>query len=238
MKNMYSISAEYYDEIYIANGKDYPFEVKLAGKYIEEYKQSKGTRLLDVGCGTGIHANLLSKYYQVEGLDIEKRMITVARRNFPHIRFHQGDMVNFKLNRKFDIIASFFSAIGHVKTKPRLQKTIKNLSQHLLPGGVLLIEPWFTPDQWYPGRVNTIFVDKPDVKIIRMSRSLQRGNISLIKCEYLIGTSKGIKRADEVLELGLFTKKEYLDAFRSAGLKVVFDSKGVDGRGIYIGMKT
>ena len=238
MKRMYSFSSGFYDDIYIANGKNYPNEVKLAREFISKYKKSKGKKLLDVGCGTGIHANLLNKYYQVEGLDIEKGMISVARKNFPQIRFHQGDMVNFKLNEKFDIIVSFFSAIGHVKTKPRLQKTIKNLSQHLLPGGVLLIEPWFAPNQWHPGRVYTIIVNKTDLKIVRMSRSLQKGNISLIECEYLIGTSKGITRANEVLELGLFTKKDYLNAFSSAGLKVIHHPKGVDGRGLYIGMKT
>jgi hypothetical protein len=71
-----------------------------------------------------------------------------------------------------------------------------------------------------------------------MSHSSQRGNISIIEFQYLIGTPKGIERDTEILELGLFTKKEYLDAFRSTGLKVVHDPNGLDGRGLYIGMKS
>jgi hypothetical protein len=70
-----------------------------------------------------------------------------------------------------------------------------------------------------------------------MSHSSQRGNISIIKFQYLIGTQKGIERDAELLELGLFTKAEYLEAFRSAGVKVIHDSYGVDGRGLYIGIK-
>ena len=70
-----------------------------------------------------------------------------------------------------------------------------------------------------------------------MSLSSQKGNISIIEFQYLIGTPKGIERDTEFLELGLFTKKEYLDAFRSTGLKVVHDSYGLDGRGLYIGIK-
>jgi len=234
---MCSKSAKYYDDIYASTGKDYPAEAKKTRKFIEKYKRSNGNALLDIGCGTGVHANLLSKQYQVEGLDIDPKMLSVARKKYPQIRFQQGDMVNFKLDRKFDIIVCLFSAVGYVKTKARLQRTIKNMVRHLFPGGVLLVEPWFTPSQWHPGRVFTVRVDKPDLKIVRMSRSSRRGNISIVEFQYLIGTPKGMERDAEFLELGLFTGKEYLDAFRSAGLKVIHDPKGLDGRGLYIGIK-
>jgi len=234
---MVSRSAKYYDDIYASVGKDYPAEAKKVRRFIQKYRQSDGGRLLDVGCGTGVHANLLSKHYQVEGVDIDSQMLAVARRNFPNIRFQQGDMVDLKLKSKFDMIVCLFSAIGYVKTKARLQSAIKSMSQHLLPGGVLLVEPWFTPSQWHPGRVYTTEVIKADTKIVRMSLSLQKGNVSIIEFQYLIGTPKEIERDSEILEMGLFTKKEYLDAFRSTGLKVVHDPEGLDGRGLYIGMK-
>lgn len=234
---MDSKSAKHYDAIYAAVGKDYPAEAKTVRKFIQKYKQSEGDSLLDIGCGTGIHANLLSKHYQVEGLDIDPKMLAVARKNYPEIRFQQGDMVDFKLKKKFDIIVCLFSAVGYVKTKSRLQKTIKSMSQHLLPGGVVLVEPWFTPKQWHPGRSYVTQVNRPDTKIVRMSFSSQKGNISIIEFQYLVGTPKGIERDFEILEMGLFTKKEYLDAFRSAGLQVTHDPIGVYGRGLYIGVK-
>jgi ubiquinone/menaquinone biosynthesis C-methylase UbiE len=234
---MHSNAAKYYDDIYASVGKDYPAEAGILRKFIQKHKQSKGNNLLDVGCGTGVHANLLSKQFQVEGLDLDPKILSVARRNYPEIRFQQGDMVNFKLKRKFDIIVCLFSAIGYVKTRLRLQKAIKNMSQHLVSGGVLMVEPWFTPSQWHPGRTYITQVDKPDAKIVRMSLSSQRGNLSIIEFQYLIGTAKGVEHEVEILELGLFTKKEYFDAFRSAGLNVVHDSIGLDGRGLYIGIK-
>ncbi|MBI5951416.1 MAG: class I SAM-dependent methyltransferase [Chloroflexi bacterium] len=235
---MSSNAARYYDDIYAANGKDYRAEADIVHKFIQLYKQSKGNTLLDVGCGTGIHVNLLSRKYRVEGLDLDKGMIAVARRNFPQIRFRHGDMVDFKLTRKFDAIVCLFSAIGYVKTKSRLQGAIKTMSRHLLPGGVLLVEPWFTPEEWHPGRVYVTQVDKDDAKIVRMSHSSRQGKVSIIEFQYLFGTSKGIKRETEILELGLFTKQDYLDAFRSAGLNVIRDDKGLDGRGLYIGQKS
>jgi len=165
-------------------------------------------------------------------------MLSVARKNYPKIRFQQGDMVASKLKSKFDVVVCLFSAIGHVKTKSRLQRTVKNMAEHLLPGGVLLVEPWFTPAQWHPGRVGVLQVNKDDSKIVRMSLSLQRGKISIIEFQYLIGSSKGTRHDVEILELGLFTEKEYLDAFRSAGLEVIHDAEGLDGRGMYIGLKS
>src|SRR5215211_6847850 len=168
---MFSKSAQYYDEIYASIDKNYAAEAEKAHRIIQEYKQTSGTSLLDVACGTGFHASLLSKHYQVEGLDLDRKMLAVAKKKHPKIRFHHGDMTDFDLKRQFDAIVCLFSSIGYVKTKSRLQKAIQNLGRHLLPGGVLLVEPWFTPEQWYPGRASMTQVDKPDLKIVRMSYS-------------------------------------------------------------------
>jgi ubiquinone/menaquinone biosynthesis C-methylase UbiE len=234
---MFSKSAQYYDEIYASIDKDYAAEAKRAYRFIQKYKQTKGKSLLDVACGTGFHASLLSGYYEVEGLDLDAEMLKVARKKHPEIRFHQGDMTDFDLGRQFDVIVCLFSSIGYVKTKARLQKAIKNISKHLLPGGVLLIEPWFSSQQWYPGRASMTQVNQPDLKIVRMSYSGQKGNISTIEFQYLIGTSDGIEHSIEMHELGLFTHKEYTEAFKSAKLRVIYDKEGLEGRGLYIGIK-
>jgi len=234
---MFSKSAKYYDEIYAAMGKDYSAEAEKARGFIQAHKKSDGNRLLDVACGTGIHANSLSRFYQVEGLDLDAKMLAVARRKYPAIRFLRGDMTDFDLKRQFDAITCLFSSIGYVKTKSRLHKAIKNMTRHLSVGGVLLVEPWFAPDQWNVGRVFTMTVDQPDLKIVRMSRSARRGNVSILEFRYLVGTSKGIEHCQEIHELGLFKHEEYLGAFQAAGLKVSHDAEGLDGRGLYIGLK-
>ena len=110
------------------------------------------------------------------------------------------------------------------------------MGKHLVPGGVLLIEPWFAPKQWHPGRASVIQVNKPDLKLVRMSFSAQKRTFSTIEFQYLIGTPKGIEHTVEIHELGLFTHKEYLGAFKAAKLNVVHDPEGLDGRGLYIGI--
>jgi len=235
---MFSKSAQYYDEVYASIVKDYSSEADKAHKIIQKYKQSKGKLLLDVACGTGAHAGLLRKHYKVEGLDLDPEMVSVARRKHPKITFHQGDMTHFDLSRQFDVIVCLFSSIGYVKTKSRLQKAIKTMNQHLSPGGVLLIEPWFTPTQWKPGRAFMTQVNKPDLKIVRMSHSGQKGNLSFIEFQYLIGTSKGLEHHTEIHKLSLFTHKEYVNAIKATALDVKHDPEGLDGRGLYIGTKS
>jgi len=234
---MLSGSEKYYDDIYGVTGKDYAAEAGKIHEITQTYKQSRGTSLLDVACGTGWHISFLREQYSVEGVDINAGMLKVARQKYPGIRFSQGDMRSFDLRRQFDVVTCLFSAIGYMKTKADLRTAVNNMSRHLLPGGVLLVEPWFTPDQWHTGYVSVVRVDKPDVKIVRMSHSGKRGKLSLINFQYLIGTAKGIEHIDEQHELGLFTHDEYLNAFTKAGLIVTHDAEGVYGRGLYIGTK-
>ncbi|MBK9926142.1 MAG: class I SAM-dependent methyltransferase [Anaerolineales bacterium] len=234
---MFSKSAQYYDDIYGSAGKNYVIEVNKLNKIIQKHKRSQGNTLLDLACGTGVHAGLLNKYYKVEGLDLDAQMLKVAKKKHPKIRFHQGNMIDFKLDRQYDIITCLFSSIGYVKNKSNLDKAIKNMTNHLLPGGVLLVEPWFTPEQWNPGNIFTLQVEKPDLKIVRMSLSRQKGKISFVDLHYMIGTSKGVNHLTEVHTLGLFTHAEYMDAFNKAGLRVTHNKKEPGNRGLFIGKK-
>jgi ubiquinone/menaquinone biosynthesis C-methylase UbiE len=234
---MYSGSEIYYDDIYSAMGKDYAAEAYKLHEFIQKYKRTDGNTLLDMACGTGTHAGFLSQYYQVTGADLNSRMLKVARKKHPEIKFVEGDMRSLKLGRKFDVITCLFSAIGYMKTKADLRLTLRSMSRHLLPGGVLLVEPWFSEDQWNVGRVSINRVEKPDLKIIRMALARKRGKVSLLEFQYLIGTSKGIQHLTEHLELGLFDHGDYEHAFTRAGLQVFHDPEGIFGRGLCIGTR-
>ena len=111
------------------------------------------------------------------------------------------------------------------------------MARHLVPGGLLLIEPWFTPDAWKPGNVHTMFIDEPDLKIVQMNTSFQEGRLSYFDFHFLIGTDEGTEHFTERHELGLFEIEETRDAFVSQGLEVIYDEEGIAGRGLYIGKK-
>jgi ubiquinone/menaquinone biosynthesis C-methylase UbiE len=92
---MFSKSAKFYNAIYGSIGKDHAAEAQEVHQIIQQYKRSPGNTLLEVACGTGLHAAVLQKYYKVDGLDLDAEMLAVASQNFPQIPFHQADMADF-----------------------------------------------------------------------------------------------------------------------------------------------
>ena len=235
---MFSKSAKFYNAIYETMGKNYRAEAQQVHSIIQQYKKTTENTLLEVACGTGLHVSVLQEFYQIEGLDLDAEILAVAQQDYPGVSFHQADMVDFDLGKQFGAITCLFSSIGYVKTKKRLEQAIQNMSRHLLQGGVLIVEPWFTPNQFTVGRVFALFVDQPDLKVSRMSIGEVDGSLSILFFHYMVGTPQGVEYFTERHELGLFTHEEYLEAFRKARLEVIHDPEGLDGRGLYIGLKS
>jgi ubiquinone/menaquinone biosynthesis C-methylase UbiE len=229
---MFTKSAMYYDKIYAF--KDYRKETERLVEIISAHQHTSSKRLLDVACGTGGHINFLKQYFTVEGMDIDAEILTIARQHHPDVHFHQADMINFSLGRSFDVITCLFSSIGYVKTLENLSKALNCMARHLSPGGVLLIEPWFTPETWRPNTVHAVLVDEPELKIARINTSFVDGRLSYFDLHYLVGTPQGTEHFMEHHELGLFEDQEIIAALLGAGLATKVDSQGLTGRGLLI----
>jgi hypothetical protein len=111
------------------------------------------------------------------------------------------------------------------------------MANHLVEGGILVIEPWFTPETWKPGTVHGVFIDEPDLKIARVNTSFVSGRISYFDLHYLIGTPEGTEHFVKRHELGLFEQDEVDAALAGVGLEVIYDSEGLMGRGLFIGKR-
>ncbi|MBN1565649.1 MAG: class I SAM-dependent methyltransferase [Anaerolineae bacterium] len=240
----YQHSAAIYDAIY--SFKDYAREAQDVHTVIQRHcrvKTDDHLTLLDVACGSGHHLQHLQQHYAAQGLDLEPGLLDVARERCPNIIFVQGDMLDFDLGVQFDAITCLFSAIGYVKTLDRLRAAVANMARHLHPGGVLVIEPWFAPEDWQPNTPHANFIDEPARKIARLTTSELCGSeddgwFSRNDMHYLIATTDGVEHFVERHELGLFTSEHYLAAFRAARLEVIYDPKGITGRGLYIGLQS
>lgn len=234
---MFTLSAKYYDALYRALGKDYGKESARITGLLDQHGVARGATLLDAACGTGGHLVHFKDAYACEGLDIERNMLNIAAERAPEVPLHQADIISFNLGKKFDAIVCLFSSIGYVPNAVRLNQTLQTFARHLNPGGVVVVEPWYTPEQWVDGHLNALYVDEPDLKVARMNVSRRDQNVSIVHFHYMIGSSDGIRTFSEPHRLTLFTRAEYEAAFRTAGFTVQFEEQGLTDRGLYIGTK-
>jgi SAM-dependent methyltransferase len=233
---MFTKSEKFYDAIY--SWKDYKRESERLRRLIDMHKRSPGNALLDVCCGTGGHVPYLRDGFVIEGVDLDPGMLELARARHPGIAFHQGDMLDFDLGRQFDVVVCLFSSIGYATTAPRLNQAVANMARHVCPGGVLVIEPFFSPTAWKPERLPWAnFVDQPELKIARMAVWDIDGAAVSSDFHYLVGTPAGVEHFTERHQMGLFTDEQHRAAFAAAGLTVVHDAEGLMGRGVYIGTR-
>jgi SAM-dependent methyltransferase len=100
-----------------------------------------GRRLLDIGCGTGRDTGHLAEIgYTATGLDSSTQMLAYARSRYPLARFVSGDMRNFALGARFDVVTCLDSALLYCHTNADLTAFLARCREHLAPGGLLIAE--------------------------------------------------------------------------------------------------
>ncbi len=234
---MYKEFAEIYDLIY--SFIDYKKSCKKLSKLIKKYKKSSGNQLLDVACGTGSHLLYLQNKFICTGVDINAEMLSVAKKKVQNVTFMQADMITMDLDKKFDIITCLFSSIGYVKTYENLEKTIKNFSDHLNPGGIVIIEPWISKSDYQPGRPSMHIYDNDDIKIARLNTAKLKDNLSTMEMHYLmVKKDENVQYFKDYHELGLFDHEKIIQIMKDADLEVISFQKGVMvDRGLFLGIK-
>ncbi len=233
----YDELAKYYDLLYA--WKDYRKEGVIIAELIQRYKESTGSSLLDVGCGTGEHIMQLRGRFECTGLDVNEAMLEQARRKVQGVRFVKGNMMDFDLGRKYDVVICLFSAIGFVKTYPNLARTLRNFAKHLKEGGVVIVEPWLTRETASDGYISVLTRGSDDLKVTRVDYSRVKNGLSVIDERIVVAEKgKGISTYRDRMVLALFERDEFLRLMRQAGLRARYLKKSLaPGRGLYVGVK-
>lgn len=228
--------ADVYDAIY--SGKDYDHDAAYLLDVIRQHRPGALT-LLETACGTGQFLRRFQPELSVSGLDISPGMLARAARRVPCAELHEGDMAGFSIPKRFDVVCCLFRSIAYVRTTDRLVDAICTMSRHLAPEGIVIIEPFFTPENFWSGKLtsNHYHGDSMDITWMYASErpSSQLGRYPI---HVLVGSDTGVEHFVEDHELGLFTLADFEMAFAQAGLDLVHDPVGPAGTGLYIGKRS
>jgi SAM-dependent methyltransferase len=102
----------------------------------------RGSRLLDVACGTGkSFLPLLRRGWQVTGCDISESMLERARAKVgDRARLELADMRSLPVFGSFDLVLCLDDAINYLLNPEELVRCLRGLRRNLAPGGIVLFD--------------------------------------------------------------------------------------------------
>ena len=228
---MFAQSAAFYDQLY--GFMDYEAAVRKITAVLDA-QAPDASSLLDVGCGTGRHLELLRQRYEVEGLDLSPAMLSAARQRCPGVAFHEADMADFELPpplRRRHLPVQLDRLCPHRRAHAQRGTQHAQPSQPRRPAADrAVVHPRRLLDRNDHGQPRRPARPEDRLDVHERTRGVGLGARHPLPG----GAADGIERFEERQELGLFTEQEHLGALRDAGLQARHESDGPFGRGLYV----
>lgn len=189
--NSFGNYADYYELFY--EEKDYASEADYVLSHLRRHG-SHGMSLLELGCGTGKHAeHFVSLGHEVHGVDLSPNMLKVAESKktaMPQelrarLNFTQGDIRGIRLGKRFDAVVSLFHVFSYQTTNDDLSAAIGTAAAHLAEDGILLFDFWYGPAvirQLPEVRVQRF--ENEDVCLTRIAEPVVHANENIVDVNY------------------------------------------------------
>lgn len=156
--------ASLYDQLM----NDYDYEMWFNYiEYIFSIYDKKPKHILEMACGTGnLSIFLADKGYKLTCFDLSEEMLAQAYKKlnrYKNVKLLSGNMVNFKINQKFDAILTICDSMNYIIEKENLKTTFQNVYNHLEENGIFI----FDINSYYKLRNiignNTFIEDRDDI---------------------------------------------------------------------------
>lgn len=162
MNQVFDTYARYYDLLY--QDKDYVAEAEYVAAHIQAHAP-QAKRILELGCGTGAHAESLARMgYVVHGVDMSKEMLARAEARksvLPadvavRMSFGLGNVRSVRTAETYDVVISLFHVMSYQTTNMDIVAALETAAMHLSQGGLFLFDFWYGP---------AVLMQKPEVRV-------------------------------------------------------------------------
>jgi SAM-dependent methyltransferase len=185
--------ARYYDLFYQA--KSYEQEIGFVSGLLNEFSSQPNT-LLELGCGTGRHAEQLAKLgYRVHGVDLSPDMVRQAEERasqlpsdmLDRLSFASGDARCVRTDAKYDAVISLFHVVSYQNSNADVMAMFHTAAEHLVSGGLFVFDCWYGP---------AVLTDRPHVRtkrlgdekidVFRIAEPVMHPNENLVDVNYTV----------------------------------------------------
>lgn len=96
---------------------------------------------LDLACGTGVLCEIMQKNgIMTAGMDFSEGMIMIARERTPEIPYDVADMVQYRPDKRFDLVTCTGDALNHIMDLNDVKQIFENVYGYLNEGGYFIFD--------------------------------------------------------------------------------------------------
>lgn len=193
MNPVFDTYARYYDLLY--RDKDYAGEAAYVAAHIRQHAP-EAARILELGCGTGAHAEHLARLgFTVYGVDLSEAMLVRAEERkvalpadiAARLTFAHGDVRTVRTGQTYDAVISLFHVMSYQTANADLDAAFATAAAHLRPGGLFLFDFWYGPavlTQQPEVRVKRL--EDEEIKVTRIAEPVMRVNENVVEVNYTV----------------------------------------------------
>lgn len=202
-------------------------------EFYESFVQSKNSKILEIGCGTGrVSIWLATRGYSVIGLDLSKYMLSVFNKKLERNKYLQSkikivhaDMSDFWIDKSFDLIiapSKSFQAITDIK---KAKLTLICIKKHMLKGSLLILD-LFDPKMLLEqnnliGKEVTVFKSE-NLKVLYKCIAVDNANYTIYSKKTIKETVRGVDNEYvDYQELRFYTEEQISELLLEIGFEVV-----------------
>jgi SAM-dependent methyltransferase len=237
MSGVFEAYAAYYDLLY--RDKDYAGEARYVQSLLSRYGCAAGA-LLDLGCGTGRHAEPLARLgYSVHGVDVSAAMVERARHSVPsdlrtQLRFETGDARTVRLGAAFDAVISLFHVVSYQNSNEDLAAMFATAGAHLAAGGLFVFDFWYGPGVLTePPSTRVRRLEDQDLAVTRIAEPTVHPDRNIVDVRYTVFGKR--RSSGECFELQETHRMRYLFLpelelmLQAAGMQVLRAERWMSG---------